>query len=375
MATGRHVPRRRHRALLLTLGAVAVTVLVVVGGAAYAAVRYERAHADRILPGVTIGGLDVSGMTRSEATAAVRAAAARTLSTSLSISVGGRHWDVTAKDLGRRAAVGSAVRQALGAGSELGTFDRAWHRVRNESLSRQIPLSYETQGDGIDSLVSSIAKRVAVEPRNAAITIASDGNDIAFVRPKAGAKLDVAQAQARIAAALDAGRSTVALSTRAVAPPVTENNMGRTIVVRVNENRLYLYDGYDVVHTYSVATAKPGFTTPDGDWTIYDMKKDPTWYNPAQDGWGAGLPAVIPGGPGNPMGPRALYITAPGLIRIHGTTDDASIGRYASHGCIRMHNEEVIALYDMVHVGDHVIVVGTRPASAGYWSVPPGSDI
>jgi lipoprotein-anchoring transpeptidase ErfK/SrfK len=143
----------------------------------------------------------------------------------------------------------------------------------------------------------------------------------------------------------------------------------------VNENRLYLYDGYRVIRTFTVATAKPGYTTPVGDWKIYDMQKDPTWHNPALDSWGAGLPAVIPGGPGNPMGPRALYITAPGLIRIHGTTDDASIGRYASHGCIRMHNEEVIALYDMVDVGDHVIVVGSRPASAGYWSVPPASDI
>jgi lipoprotein-anchoring transpeptidase ErfK/SrfK len=75
------------------------------------------------------------------------------------------------------------------------------------------------------------------------------------------------------------------------------------------------------------------------------------------------------------MGPRAIYITAPGLIRIHGTTDDGSIGRYASHGCIRMHNDEVIQLFDMIDVGDHVLIAGTRPSSAGYWSVPPASDI
>ena len=68
-------------------------------------------------------------------------------------------------------------------------------------------------------------------------------------------------------------------------------------------------------------------------------RSNPTWHNPAVNGWGSGEPAVIPGGPGNPMGPRAIYITAPGLIRIHGTSDEASIGRYASHGCIRMHNE------------------------------------
>jgi lipoprotein-anchoring transpeptidase ErfK/SrfK len=375
MATGRHIAKRRHRALLLTLGVVAVVLLVAAGGGAYAAARYERAHADRILPGVTIDGVDVSGMTRGEAVAAVRAAAARTLSASLTITVGDEHWNVTEATLGRRAAVAAAVDDALAAGSNLGTFERAWHRVRNESLDQEISLSFDTRGDGIEQLVSTIAHKVAVQPQNAAITIADDHSDIVFVRPKAGSKLNVGQAEQKIAAALESGRTSLSLPTRSVAPKVTENNMGHTIVVRVNENRLYLYDGYDVVHSYSVATAKPGYTTPAGDWTIYDMRKDPTWYNPAQDSWGAGLPAVIPGGPGNPMGPRALYITAPGLIRIHGTTDDSSIGRYASHGCIRMHNAEVIALYDMVDVGDPVIVVGSRPASAGYWSVPAASDI
>jgi lipoprotein-anchoring transpeptidase ErfK/SrfK len=375
MATGRHVARRRHRALLLTLGAVAAVVLVAAGGGAYAAARYERAHADRIMPGVTVDGVDVSGMTRSEALAAVRAAAARTLSRALTITVGDEHWNVTEATLGRRAAVAVAVDDALSAGSNLGTFERAWHRVRNESLGQDIALSFDTRGDGIQELVATIAKKVAVQPRDAAITIADDHSDIVFVHPKAGSKLNVGGAEQKIAAALESARASLSLPTRSVAPKVTEQDMGRTIVVRVNENRLYLYDGYHVIHTYSVATAKPGYTTPAGDWTIYDKKVDPAWYNPAQDSWGAGLPAVIPGGPGNPMGPRALYITAPGLIRIHGTTDDASIGRYASHGCIRMHNDEVIALYDLVDVGDHVIVVGSRPASAGYWSVPAASDI
>ena len=82
--------------------------------------------------------------------------------------------------------------------------------------------------------------------------------------------------------------------------------------MRVDENRLYLFEGFDVVKTYTVATAKPGYTTPTGVWNIYDMRRIPRWYNPALDSWGAGLPAVIPGGPGNPMGTRAIYIDAPG---------------------------------------------------------------
>jgi lipoprotein-anchoring transpeptidase ErfK/SrfK len=210
---------------------------------------------------------------------------------------------------------------------------------------------------------------------NAAIGITSSHDDITFERAHAGVKLNAAVAERAIREALTDGSRRLTLRTIEVEPKATEQTMGRTIVVRLNENRLYLYDGFHVLRSFSVATAKPGFTTPTGVWTIYDKRKNPTWYNPALDGWGADLPAVVPGGPGNPMGTRAIYIDAPGLIRVHGTTDDSSIGRYASHGCIRMHNSEVEQLYRMIDVGDHVVVVGSRPANAQYWSVPPASDI
>jgi lipoprotein-anchoring transpeptidase ErfK/SrfK len=229
-----------------------------------------------------------------------------------------------------------------------------------------------SSGSGVGDFASMIAKRTYVAPVDASIGITPSQNDITMIHAQPGAKLDAAAAKTAIQKALEAGRSNVALHTAAVRPKVTDDSLGHTIVVRLNQNRLYLYDGFTIVRSWSVATAKPGFTTPTGIWRIYDKKVDPTWYNPAPNGWAASEPAVIPGGPGNPMGPRALYITAPGLIRIHGTSDEASIGRYASHGCIRMHNDEVVQLYPQVQVGDHVVIVGARPASATYWSFPPG---
>ena len=183
------------------------------------------------------------------------------------------------------------------------------------------------------------------------------------------------EADANLEEAITEGRTRLRLHSRTLEPKHTVATMGRTIVVRLDQNRLYLYDGFDVIRTFTVATAKPGFTTPSGVWNIYDKAENPTWHNPALDSWGADLPAVIPGGPGNPMGTRAIYIDAPGLIRIHGTTDDSSIGRYASHGCIRMHNSEIEQLYPMIDIGEHVIIVGSRPAGAAYWSVPAASDI
>jgi lipoprotein-anchoring transpeptidase ErfK/SrfK len=375
MANGRHVHRRRRSVVLLVALAILALLGLLFAGAAYAAMRYDRSNADRIMPGVTVAGLDVSGMTRAEALDAVRAVAHEELRRTLTITVGRQHWTVTPATLGRRAAVVAAVRRAMSAGQDLDTIDRAWRRFRDEPLGVDISLDLATKGSGIEDFASMIAKRMDVAPVNPTIGITASHDDVTFEHGQQGRKVNVTAATGKIGQAIIDGRAHLTLPTKAVAPKETEATMGRTIVVRLNENRLYLYDGFQVIRSFSVATAKPGFTTPSGVWTIYDKKKNPTWYNPAQDGWGADLPAVIPGGPGNPMGTRAIYIDAPGLIRVHGTTDDSSIGRYASHGCIRMHNSEVEQLYPMIDVGDHVIVVGRRPPGAAYWSVPPASDI
>jgi hypothetical protein len=228
----------------------------------------------------------------------------------------------------------------------------------------------------VEGFVHRTARKVRVDPADASIGLGRDGG-LVFRQARAGRALDVRRAERLLRDALDEGSSTVRLSVHRVTPKVTSRTMMPTVVVHVDTNRLDLYDGFEVARSWDVATAKPGWVTPVGEWTLYQKRENPPWYNPALDTWGAGLPAVVPGGPGNPMGTRALYITAPGLIRIHGTTSPDSIGRYASHGCIRMHNAEVEALYDLVPVGAKVIIMGSRPswASEGdFPDTPDGSD-
>src|SRR5206468_5666796 len=122
-----------------------------------------------------------------------------------------------------------------------------------------------------------------------------------------------------------------------------------------SKNMLYLYDGFRVIRSYPVATAKQGFLTPDGAWQVIAKVENPTWHNPDPTGWGAGEPLVIPPGPSNPLGTRALYLNAPG-IRIHGTYDTGSIGTYASHGCIRMAIADSEDLYPRVSIGSTVLI-------------------
>jgi lipoprotein-anchoring transpeptidase ErfK/SrfK len=374
MARGRHGIRRGFGA-----PAIAVTVVGVLllgsGGAAYAAYRYEESRTHLVMPGVTVAGVDVGGLTRDEAIAVVAADVDRRLDIPVSVTVGKRTWQVTPAELGEEADVEAAVDRALLVGTDMGLWSRFWHRYGGDPLGVDLELGYDVAGDSaIRGFLDRVAGRVAVAPTDAAITLGANG-DLSFLRSKDGRQLRMPQAIRRVQAALDGDTSDIRLDTRHVAPKVTPKTLGATIVVRVNENRLYLYDGFRVVRTFSVATGKPGWTTPSGVWTIWDKRENPAWYNPALDSWGADLPAVVPGGPGNPMGTRAIYIDAPGLIRIHGTTDPDSIGRYASHGCIRMHNAEVEALYEQVPVGSHVIVVGSRPSGAQEWDTPGDADI
>jgi lipoprotein-anchoring transpeptidase ErfK/SrfK len=375
MRRGRHIQKRRLRAIAVVMAAVVAVGLLAAGGGAYAAYRYEQARADRILPGVRVAGVDVGGLTRAEAQRAVKAQTSKTLKAQLAIHVGDTRWIVTPSELGRRADIESAVDAALASSRSMGTFDRFWHRFRDEPVNVSIDVEYATKGDAVEELVARIAKDVWVPPTPASMGINDDATDIVTHRARPGEKLDVARATETVSQAIVDGRSSLRLPTRIVRPKLTAATMGKTIVVWVDRNKLELYDGFEVEETWDVATAKPGWTTPVGVWNIWDKRENPAWYNPALDSWGAGLPAVVPGGPGNPMGTRAIYIDAPGLIRIHGTTDPSSVGRYASHGCIRMHNEQIEDLFERIEVGDNVIIVGHRPAGAAYWDTPAASDI
>jgi lipoprotein-anchoring transpeptidase ErfK/SrfK len=76
------------------------------------------------------------------------------------------------------------------------------------------------------------------------------------------------------------------------------------------------------------------------------------------------LPRFVAGGPSNPLGARAMYLSG-SMYRIHGTNAPETIGEHVSSGCIRLVNEDVIDLYNRVHVGAKVVVLpGARRAAA-----------
>jgi lipoprotein-anchoring transpeptidase ErfK/SrfK len=125
------------------------------------------------------------------------------------------------------------------------------------------------------------------------------------------------------------------------------------IVVDQSECKLYFFSRGKLQKTYPVAVGQPAWPTPNGDWEVVVMAKDPTWI-PPDSPWAKGLEPVPPGA-GNPLGTRWIGLSASG-VGIHGTPASYSIGSRASHGCIRMYIADVEELYEYVEVGMPVII-------------------
>jgi lipoprotein-anchoring transpeptidase ErfK/SrfK len=353
LSKGKHA-RTASRNRRLTVGLiVAAVVALVAGGTALAAARYDESNARRLMPGVRIAGIDVGGMARGEALTAVKREAAATLGSEITVEAGGESWTVSAADLGLKANVSGAVDRAMRTNGSMGLFSRVYHRITDEPVDREVDLGFRTTKRSIDSFVEDIVADVTQEPTDAAVTMS--GSKVIFVRAEPGRTVDPSAATTEIRRALLARDPSVRLDVKRLAPEVTEDELGYTLVVSKQRNELDVYKGFDIVKTYGVATGTAEFPTPSGAFEVINKVANPTWVNPAPDGWGSGLPASIGPGPGNPLGTRALYLNAPG-IRIHGTYSESSIGTAASHGCIRMRIAESEELYEIIPIGTPVYV-------------------
>jgi lipoprotein-anchoring transpeptidase ErfK/SrfK len=323
------------------------------GGTAYAAYRYDRSAADRILPGVTLAGVDVSGMTRAEAIRVVEERADLRLTDDLEVRAAGVTWTVTPVALGMTADVGAAVDRAFSLADEMDLLSRLYHRVMDEPVERDYQLVFSNDQTAVRAFVEQAYDEVAIPAVDAQFDLVE--GELVTRRSEAGRELKVELAAQRILRALERQVDDIEIPVKEVTPEVTTASLGQTIVVDVSDNTLQLYEGLKVVKEYRVATGTASFPTPVGTFEIIDKRENPTWYNPDPEGWGADLPLSIGPGPGNPLGTRAMYLNAPG-IRIHGTWSSSSIGTAASHGCIRMHIADSEELYPLVEMGARVIV-------------------
>jgi lipoprotein-anchoring transpeptidase ErfK/SrfK len=135
----------------------------------------------------------------------------------------------------------------------------------------------------------------------------------------------------------------------------------KRIVVSLADRSLALFEGDRLVKSYDVAVGKPATPSPQGQFVVARRVANPTWYGPDK---------IVGPGKKNPVGTRWIGLNLKGY-GIHGTSVPSSIGKAASHGCIRMRNADVEELFELIDVGVPV-ELSTAPAA---WLTPPAATL
>lgn len=156
---------------------------------------------------------------------------------------------------------------------------------------------------------------------------------------------------------------------RQIVPYQTKQPPG-TVVIDTASTYLYFVQGGGTAIRYGIGVGREGFTW-SGTEKITKLAEWPDWHPPAEMiERQPYLPRFMAGGPGNPLGARALYLGKT-VYRIHGTNQPSTIGKFVSSGCIRMLNEDVEDLHSRVKVGTRVVVLpGGPPSSASNLAAP-----
>lgn len=181
---------------------------------------------------------------------------------------------------------------------------------------------------------------------------------------------DIVRANPGVNVWLPGAGTEVVLPTRFVLPPGPRKGL----VLNLAEYRMYYYpdakDGEPAyVYTYPMSIGRMDWETPLGRTTITAMATNPAWYPPesvreehAADG--DPLPRIVPPGPKNPLGTRAMRLGIPGYL-IHGTNKPAGVGMRVSHGCVRMFPEDIEFLFRHISVDTPVRIINA-PVKIGW---------
>ena len=181
---------------------------------------------------------------------------------------------------------------------------------------------------------------------------------------------DVVRANPEVDTWLPGEGTDVVLPTRFVLPPVERSG----VVLNLAEYRLYYFpeikdDLPPVVMTYPISIGRMDWATPLGRTRVVAKVRNPSWYPPESiraehAAMGDPLPRIVPPGPDNPLGDRAMRLGIPGYL-IHGTNRPAGVGMRVTHGCIRMFPEDIRFLFDRIPNNTPVRIIN-EPVKVGW---------
>jgi hypothetical protein len=237
-------------------------------------------------------------------------------------------------------------------------LDRAFFLAERERPVA-VPLKRTIRSRGLTRGIGRLGRPVYRAPRNASVSFG-----IRRVRVRAGRRgrmLNATRLRRHLVDELwrPTPYRTVYARMLRPRPAIRAKTLRRTHRTYISVDRssrlVRLFKRLRHVRTFHVAVGAAGYDTPAGLHHVLSKQVNPTWYAPNRP-WAGALAgqAIPPGDPRNPL--KARFIALGGGIGFHGTSDLASIGTAASHGCIRMTVPDVIALYNRTPVGTPVLI-------------------
>jgi lipoprotein-anchoring transpeptidase ErfK/SrfK len=314
-------------------------------------------------PGVSVVGVNVSGLSRTEAVDKVTSELSEVANRPLALKVDDEAYQITPQEIGLRLEYGKMVEQAYDQAWSVNVFERMARRFVNRPKRINVWLMAVKNEQAIRDFVTRAVASINRPPRNAYVDVTSGVPVVVPARD--GRQTDFNQLLEATGEAIGTPNRTVNVRVQRTPAAIPDSTIGKLIVINVAAHSLSLYNREQLLAQFPVACGSPTWPTPAGHWKIVSKQRNPSWTNPGSS-WAASMPPFIGPGPGNPLGTRAMALSASGVL-IHGTPSSWSIGSNVSHGCIRMYMKDVEALFDMVEANTPVYVI----KSAGN----PGFDV
>lgn len=335
--------------------AIALGVLVLASTAIPAAASAPL-PGERIAAGVTAAGVDVSGLTVDEASQKLEAAYGERMKKGVSVVGAGRRFRLTAAQAGVAFDPLTSAKRALYAGRQLALSPPA---PGAPPAGVDIPLAIGVAEHAVRVFAGRVDRGLSRSPRNSTLRITL--RSVKVTHSRKGRDIDQRQLAHYILASLADPRLGRLFRPKLVqtTPKVTAQQVRRTagtvITIEQSTFTLRLFKGTRLRKSYTVAVGQPAYPTPRGRFSIVSKQVNPVWSVPNSPWAGElGGTTVVGGSAANPL--KARWMGIVNGVGIHGTGEDASIGSRASHGCIRMHVWDVIALYNQVPVGTPVLI-------------------
>jgi lipoprotein-anchoring transpeptidase ErfK/SrfK len=323
---------------------------------------YDHAHRDTIAQGVTVGGVDIGGLTRAQAAARLHQRILAPLRRPVVVSHGQHVWHLTAREARVAANLDATVDEALARSREGNVLQRTFRGVTGEEVEARLQPDVRYSDGAISRLLHRMRKALDRKPIAATISFSAAGPQT--TPSHWGRELVTTGLHRRIRAALvsPAADRTMVATTRKARPKVTTGDLAEryetALVVNRAAFKLKLFKRLKLVKTYAIAVGAIGLETPAGLYHIQNKAIDPAWTKPHSD-W---VPEkergkVVPGGtPENPLKARWLGIFDGAGIHGIDPSEYGSIGHAASHGCVRMRIADVEDLYPRVPVGAPIYI-------------------